>query len=337
MCYWLYGAGLYTRRYLFKLGSRVKKKSSKLLPHRSARIRRPTMNSTHEREMLMEILQQPDFTFATRARQVSWAEPVSATLRTHWPEYLMESAELGVFMLAACFFTVLLQHPASPLRTAIANPTLRRVLTGAAMGATAIALIYSPWGKQSGAHLNPAVTLTFARLKKVAPWDAFFYVLAQFTGGVLGVGLASLALGASVSDHAVRFAATMPGPQGAGVAFIAEAAISFVLMTMVLNVTNSSRARYTGLFAGVLIMAYISLEAPLSGMSMNPARSFASALPLRLWDALWVYFTAPPVGMLAAAELYTGLHGAKSVLCAKLHHQNNRRCIFHCGYREQVQ
>lgn len=120
-------------------------------------------------------------------------------------------------------------------------------------------------------------------------------------------------------------------------AFIAEAAISFGLMTMILNVSNSSLARYTGLFAGVLVMAYISLEAPFSGMSMNPARSFASALPLRLWDALWVYFTAPPVGMLAAAELYTAVHGAKSVICAKLHHQNDRRCIFHCGYREQVQ
>jgi aquaporin Z len=295
------------------------------------------MNSAQEREMLMQVLQQPDFTFATRLRRFRWLGLARAAFRMHWPEYLMESAELGCFMLAACFFTVLLQHPASPLREAISDPTLRRVLTGAAMGATAIALIYSPWGKQSGAHLNPAVTLTFARLKKVAPWDAFFYVLAQFTGGVLGVLLASLALGASVNDHAVRFAATTPGPQGAGVAFIAEAIISFGLMTMVLNVTNSSLARYTGVFAGVLVMTYISLEAPLSGMSMNPSRSFASALPLRLWDALWVYFTAPPLGMLAAAELHVGLHGAKSVICAKLHHQNNRRCIFHCGYREQVQ
>ncbi|HET7207282.1 MAG TPA: aquaporin [Terriglobales bacterium] len=295
------------------------------------------MSSTHEREMLMHILQQPDFTFASRARRFAWTDPARTALLTHWPEYLMESAELAVFMLAACFFTVLLQHPASPLRMAIADPMLRRVLTGAAMGATAIALIYSPWGQRSGGHLNPAVTLTFARLKKVAPWDAFFYVLAQFSGGVLGVLLASFALGASVSDHAVRFATTVPGPQGSGVAFIAEAIISFGLMTMVLNVTNSSLARYTGLFAGLLVMTYISFEAPLSGMSMNPARSFASALPLRLWDALWVYFTAPPIGMLAAGELYAGLRGARSVICAKLHHQNDRRCIFHCGYREQGQ
>lgn len=270
-------------------------------------------------------------------KRFDWAKPVRAALCMHWPEYLMESAELALFMLAACFFTVLLQHPASPLGMAIGDPTVRRVLTGAAMGATATALIYSPWGQRSGAHLNPAVTLTFARLKKVAPWDAFFYVLAQFTGGVLGVSLASLTLRAAVMNQAVRYAATLPGPRGSGVVFIAEAVISFGLMTIVLNVTNSSLARYTGLFAGVLVMTYISLEAPLSGMSMNPARSFASALPLRLWDALWVYFTAPPVGMLAASELYVSLHGTKSIICAKLHHQSDRRCIFHCGYREQVQ
>ena len=58
---------------------------------------------------------------------------------------------------------------------------------GAIMGLTAIGLIYSPWGQQSGAHLNPAVTLTFWRLGKVATWDALFYVLAQFAGGALGV------------------------------------------------------------------------------------------------------------------------------------------------------
>ena len=67
-------------------------------------------------------------------------------------------------------------------------------------------------------------------------------------------------------------------------------------------------------------------------MSMNPARTFGSALSARVWTALWIYFLAPPLGMLLAAELYVRGHGARRVLCAKLHYHNTRRCIFHCGY-----
>src|SRR5574342_250979 len=103
-----------------------------------------------------------------------------SALARHWPEYLMEAAGLGIFMLSACLFDVLLEHPASPFRQAIADPLTRRMLMGVAMGLTAVVIIYSPWGMQSGAHLNPAVTLSFLRLGKVAIWDGVFYVLAQF-------------------------------------------------------------------------------------------------------------------------------------------------------------
>jgi len=104
------------------------------------------------------------------------------------------------------------------------------------------------------------------------------------------------------------------------------------MMTMVLLVSNSRRARLTGLFAGLLVATCISVEAPLSGMSMNPARTLGSAVHAAQWTALWVYFTAPPLGMLAAAEVYVRLPGAREVWCAKLHHDNDKRCIFRCGY-----
>ena len=255
------------------------------------------------------------------------------TLEAHWPEYLMEAAELAIFMLSACLFTVVLEHPASALRGAITSPMLRRVLIGLAMGLTATAIIYSPWGKQSGAHLNPSVTLTFLRLGKISPLDAVFYIAAQFVGGVAGVMLAAALLGGAVADKAVRYAATVPGPRGTAIAFVAELSISFLLMTAVLNSSNSARlARFTGVIAGVLVATFISIEAPFSGMSMNPARTFGSALPARLWDALWIYFTAPPLGMLLASELYMRTRGLGAVVCAKLHHHNDKRCIFNCGY-----
>jgi aquaporin Z len=257
-------------------------------------------------------------------------------LTRHWPEYLMEAFGLGTFMVSACLFATILEHPGSPVHEAIADPSLRRFLMGLAMGLTAIGIIYSPWGKQSGAHINPSVTLTFLRLGKIEAWDGGFYVLAQFTGAVAGILLVSRVLGRWLADPHVNYVATVPGTGGPRLAFLAEVLISFVLMGTVLVVSNTDRlARYTGLFAGMLVAVYIIIEAPISGMSMNPARTFASALAARTWTDLWIYFTAPPLGMLIAAGVFTRLRGAEGVICAKLHHHNDKRCIFRCGYRRE--
>jgi aquaporin Z len=256
-------------------------------------------------------------------------------LKQHWIEYLIEGALLGAFMLSACLFTALLEYPTSPAVAALMSPLLRRALIGVAMGLTAIGLIYSPWGKRSGAHMNPSVTLTFLRLGKVAPWDAAFYIAAQFVGGASAVLLAATAFHAVIAHPAVGYVVTKPGDYGVGVAFAAELGITFVLMSVLLHVSNTPRiARLTGLFAGLLVAAYITFEAPLSGMSMNPARSFASAFAAGDWTAVWIYFTAPPLGMLLAAEVYTRRYGADAVRCAKLHHQNQYRCIF-CDHRQE--
>jgi aquaporin Z len=254
------------------------------------------------------------------------------TVRHHWPEYLMEAALLGAFMVSACMVTAVLAHPASPVRQALPNEMLRQALGGVAMGLTAIALIYSPWGKQSGAHMNPSVTLTFCRLGKVRPQDCALYALAQFLGAIAGVSAMALLMREVLADPAVRYVVTVPGPAGVGIAFVAELLISLGMMTLVLHVSNhKTLAPHTGLLAGCLVALYITFEAPLSGMSMNPARTFGSAFSAQSWTALWIYFTAPPLGMLLAAELYLRTKGAARIGCAKLHHQNHRRCIF-CGF-----
>src|SRR2546425_13247421 len=243
----------------------------------------------------------------------------------------MEGEAVGLLMVSAVLFTPLPKPPASPVRGLIPDPFLRRALMGVGMGATAVAIICSPWGKRSGGHFNPSVTLTFFRLGKIGPADALFYVSFQFLGGLLGVLLAGALLGTVARDKAVNYAATLPGPRGAGAAFFWETLISFVLMLVLLVVSNSRRlAPLTGMFAGVLVATYITVEAPISGMSMNPARTFASAVPAQYWTALWIYFTAPLIGMLSAAEVYVRIRGSHSVACAKLHHENRKRCIF-CG------
>jgi len=256
----------------------------------------------------------------------------TTSLRRHWPEYVIEGVLLGLFMVSACGFTALLEHPASPVRHAIASSGVRRALIGAAMGLTAIALIYSPWGQRSGAHMNPATTLTFLRLGKVLPWDAVFYIAAQFIGGIGGVLFSKLILGAIIAHPTVGYVTTVPGPAGVGVAFFAEVAIACGMMLMVLFVTNTPTvARFTGLFAGALVFLYITFEAPLSGMSINPARTVASALPSGIWMGGWIYFVAPVMGMLLAAQLHGVLSDSSFRACPKLQHGARQRCIF-CGH-----
>lgn len=256
-------------------------------------------------------------------------------LRKHWPEYFMEAAELGLFMISATAFTILLYHPDSPVVHAIPTELVRSVLMGLAMGLTLVSIVFSPWGKQSGAHMNPAFTLTFYWLGKVAPWDAVFYVVAQFIGGVAGVSVVAAFAGNLLAHPAVNYAPTLPGSDGVVIAFLAEVLISFVLVTVVLTVSNIQRlARYTGWFAGACVAAFIIFESPFSGMSMNPARTVGSALLPGLWTALWIYFLAPPLGMLTAAAIQKSLK--RRIACAKYHHQNAKRCIF-CEHQHASQ
>jgi aquaporin Z len=179
--------------------------------------------------------------------------------------------------------------------------------------------------------MNPAMTLTFLRLRKISGWDACFYVVAQFIGGTLGVLLVAALWGDAMAAAQVNYIVTVPGQQGVVVALLAEIVISAILVFVVLVVSNSTRySRYTGIVAGILVATFITFEAPLSGMSINPARSFASALPSGVWTDFWIYIVAPIVGMQAGASLYLAKR-RHEVGCGKLLHPGNQRCI-HCGY-----
>lgn len=263
----------------------------------------------------------------------------------------MEGFGLGVFMFFASISVSLLDAPESLWAHVIPNPEMKRALIGLMMGLTAIGLIYSPWGKRSGAHLNPAVTLAFWAMERMKTTDALGYIIAQFVGGVLGVLLAWAVCGQALANPPVHFIVTAPGMAGVDVAFLAELFISALLFGLVLLFIGQRKlAPYTGILAGVLIALFIYFEAPLSGMSMNPARSFASALPAGDWSYLWLYFLAPVLGMQISAGLY---HFFRAPLpaplqfppgqqpdpggyrCAKLIHDPTQPCI-HCGYTPKV-
>jgi aquaporin Z len=251
-------------------------------------------------------------------------------LRFHWPEYVMELAEMGLYLFCTCIFATLFQHPASPIRHLLPSAIVRRACFGITVGATIAAVVLTPWGKQSGGHINPAITFTFYRLGKMEFWDAIFYGVAQFGGAIAGVAIATFLLLGTPGNPTVRYAATLPGMDGAGVAFIAEIAISCALMLTVLFASNHKiLSRYTPYFVGALYAIFITLETPLSGMSMNPSRTFGSAFRGRYWHSLWVYFLAPTFGMLVAAELFLRVRRGIGPHCAKFHHANDKRCIFH--------
>lgn len=244
------------------------------------------------------------------------------TFKSNWPNYLIEAWALGMFMLSATVCAGVLQWPELPVRGALPDPFVRRWLMGCAMGSTAVGLIYSGWGKRSGAHMNPALTVAFWYLKKIGGADAVWYILFQGLGGAGVMLLLKALVPAFAGAPEVNYVQTQPGMAGVGAAFAAEFVISFFLLLVVLYSSNFERtARYTGVFAGVLLMLYITFEDPLSGVSMNPARTLASAVAAGNFAHFWLYLTAPVLGMFGAALTW------KTWICSK--------ADFHCGYHRK--
>jgi aquaporin Z len=285
---------------------------------------------------MTELLEsEPSWEKSVRPLQMECGKtPLNAltSLRAHWPAYLMEAGELALYMFLVCAFDTVLKHPTPPVRYFVASAIVRRAIMGLLIGSTVLAIILTPWGKQSGGHFNPAVTLTFYRLGKVAFWDTLFYVAAQFAGAAGRVGIAAYVLRDAPDNPAVRYAVTTPGIFGKAGALAGEVSISFILMTAILLASNrEALARYTPYVVGALYATFITFETPLSGMSMNPARTFGSAFRAGYWHAMWIHFIAPTMGMLAGADIFPWVRKRLPPCCAKLHHDNDKRCIFQHG------
>ena len=233
------------------------------------------------------------------------------TLQKHWRVYLMEAGGLGGFVVGAGILTIFLEHPDFPMMQSrfgtTENAIWRRVPLGILMGAY-VALVVRLFGEKSGAHVNPATTWAFYRLGKINFADACFYTLAQFAGAIAAALFLKLALGIWFAHPLIDYGITKPkSPHDSIEALIAEFIISFVLIFVVLIVIGSERLeKYAAVITGVLIALYLIFESPFSGMSLNPARSFAAALAGNEWEHLWIYIVAPSAAMLLAAEVYAG-------------------------------
>jgi aquaporin Z len=260
--------------------------------------------------------------------------PWHQTLRRHWLEYLIEALFLALFVLSAGVVAMLREDPL--LRDALPSPQARAALAGLAMGLVAVAMIYSPWGRRSGTHLNPAMTLAFWRLRKVGHWDLLFYAVAQFAGGVLGIAAVRAWLA-----PAFAAAGTIPLPHGdlAGLAlaFALELVLSAAAMLVILlTINHAALYRWTGVVVGVIVALVATWQPPLSAFGVNPARTVVVSLADGRWDAAALGLLAPVLGMLLAVDAYRLLTGREQIACAKLAHNLDGRCIFRCQHPDQA-
>ena len=253
-------------------------------------------------------------------------------MRRNLPVYICEFLGTAIMLFIGISAVALMWAPGSPMPV-VPQPALRRLITGLLFAGGATLVVYSPLGQRSGGHINPAVTLAFWRLGKVPTRDAMAYVFAQFAGALAGTVAAGLAW--RELTPAVQYAATTPGDgYPAWGALVAETAITFLLVFTIFVCVNLPRvAPRTGLIAGALVAVLVMIEAPVSGTSLNPARTLGPAIVVPLYRDVWLYVVGPCLGALLAVAAYSRQWG-RTTVCAKLYHTEKYPCPFdQCGYR----
>src|SRR5262249_13553783 len=145
----------------------------------------------------------------------------------------------------------------SPFKLLAPSVFSKSIVMGTAVAMTTFMIIRSPFGRRSGAHLNPSVTLAFFWLGRVHRWDAAWYIVDHFTGAIAGVFVARQMLGLRLSQSSVLYMVTVPGKHGSAITFLGEFLLSALLMTTVLYSSNHrSLTRFTPLLVAVLTITF---------------------------------------------------------------------------------
>lgn len=247
----------------------------------------------------------------------------------HWPEYGAELLGTAFLIFVGLSAVVLDFGKGLPPSRLIPDVSLRRLITGLIFAGSGSLVAISPLGKLSGAHINPSVSLAFWAHGKMHHRDLLGYMLAQFVGAIVGESLLVSAWGNF--SRSVTNGMTLPG---AGyplwLIFLAEMGLTCLLVLGIFVFVSSHRLmNWTPLMSWLLVATMVWLESPISGTSLNPARSIGPALLTWLWTDQWLYCLAPPLGALLAVALFRLLtFGERDVLTAKLFHEPRYRSIF---------
>ena len=250
--------------------------------------------------------------------------------RLHWPEYgseLLGTAFLVFIALSAITFNF---GSGSPLAIVLPNSSVHRLITGLMLAGSGPLIAISPLGKLSGAHLNPAVSLAFWMQGKMHQHDLVAYIVSQFLGAALGAGLVVLIWRERAAS--VHNGVTVPrvGYPIWSVFLVEMGFTCLLVMAIFLFVSSHRLMHWTPLMTWLLVALIYWQAAPISGSSLNPARSFGPALVSWFWRDQWLYFLAPPSGALLAVVFFRSLSlvGIHDVLTAKMFHAPRYRCIF---------
>ena len=245
----------------------------------------------------------------------------------HWCEWGAESFGTGILVLGGLSAVCLDFGTGSPVLHLIPSASLRLLITGLLFAGTGSLVAISPWGRLSGAHLNPCVTLAFWTSGHVSRSDLLGYWGAQFFGALVGVAVLRLVWGnvaASVKDGLTSLHPGVSAPAAVGI----EALMTAILILAIFGLTSSARtARWTPLVIWIVIALLVWRGAPYTGCSLNPARSLGPAVISGTYDGLWVYLVGPPLGAASCAWLFVRARSGRRPVTAKLFHDANYRSV----------
>ncbi|HOW71113.1 MAG TPA: aquaporin [Phycisphaerae bacterium] len=239
-----------------------------------------------------------------------------------WRPLLSELVGTALLVLVGLSLVIVMFGSGSPIARILPSEGLRRLITGFLFGTTGALIAISPVGTISGAHINPVVTLGFWLFRKLDSRTVAGYILAQLAGATLGC-LPLLAWGSM--GQSVAFGATLPG-EGYAIrtVLLGEVITTFAMVTGLTLFLGFRRIRpFTPAMFPFLYAIMVYAESPISGTSTNPARSLGPAIISGQWQAGWVYWIGPLVGMVVACLACSFL--AKRIEVAKLYHFDSDR------------
>ena len=231
--------------------------------------------------------------------------------------FISEFFGTGILLLAGLSLVIFMFGSGSPMADIIPSVKVRQSLTGLLFGSVGLAITLSPVGKISGAHINPVVTVVFWLFRKIEGRLTITYIGGQLAGAV--AGCIPLLLWSDMG-RSINFGATVPGADYTLMeAFVGEVITTFCLvMLLIVFIAIRSIRHLTPFMVPILYAIMVPLEADISGISTNPARSFGPAVVAGVWTDWWLYWIGPLTGALLAA--LAGSMLARRITIAKLYH-----------------